>query len=484
MTKTALISFSRRLILLLFCTLVITTSALAEPASPVVSPGQQGEIYSGSIPSGDGIVSVKAVSGKLYQIPAMTPLGVVQALAGTDSIESYQIGDELILKKGILTLDGINNVSSSGDTCWFVLVNNRQLQDYLLPTQDALNTYPLKNGDIILYAFGNPTRPLSEATATMKVSIGAHSGSASQTSIVNNTTPVPTPTIESTIIPTLTPTITPTPVPTYTPVPQNPVISVPVTPTPTPEPVLQSITPVETTDPNAPVHEGSVATEEKVQKSSSSGTKDPNQPVFEDDESGDESVTESTATNTKDPNQPVFEDEESADEHKSGLKYSVPDEKTEEEISEPTETATPTQTPSSKTSASGQNILYEGTMSVPSGNVNVTADSGMDYDISANTPLGLLQMLFTDGKIGSLSISDRGMNKAGILSLTGIDDYQYGDETWFVQINDNTLKDYLNPGTDGFNIKTIGSGDVVTYYYGKQDQVAKIAKAAIYITLK
>lgn len=83
-------------------------------------------IFSGQIPYGDGNVSIRSDSGILYQVPAMTPVGIIQALAGTDMIDEYHIGDELLDKRGIFTLDGINTFLVSEEYAWFVIVNGVQ----------------------------------------------------------------------------------------------------------------------------------------------------------------------------------------------------------------------------------------------------------------------------------------------------------------------------------------------------------------------
>ncbi|MFH0966777.1 MAG: hypothetical protein V1862_03730, partial [Methanobacteriota archaeon] len=72
----------------------------------------------------------------------------------------------------------------------------------------------------------------------------------------------------------------------------------------------------------------------------------------------------------------------------------------------------------------------------------------------------------------------------GVLSFLSINDYTWGEEAWFVKVNDLILKDYINPGTEGFNIKTLKAGDKVTYYYGKQDQTPDTAKAIIEVTIE
>ncbi|MDD3573686.1 MAG: hypothetical protein PHD71_01475, partial [Methanospirillum sp.] len=139
---------------------------------PVQQVQNQVVIFSGLIPYGDGNVSIRSETGALYQIPAMTPVGIIQALAGTGMIESYNIGDELVDKRGIFTLDGINSYLVSGQEAWFVLVNGIQLREYLLPSVEGLNTYLLKDGDDVLFAYGDPTLPPSAAKALVWVQVG------------------------------------------------------------------------------------------------------------------------------------------------------------------------------------------------------------------------------------------------------------------------------------------------------------------------
>ncbi len=512
------VSFKNTAIISMVLLVMLSAAGILQSASSESTGTHLGEIYSGSIPSGDGIVSVKAASGRLYQIPAMTPLGIIQALAGTDSIESYLIGDELIAKKGILTLDGINNLSGQGDWSWYVQVNNRQLQDYLVPTQEALNSYIVKTGDVLLFAYGNPTRPLSEAGATVKVSIGSRPegvtpgapGTVLPTIQVppEPVLPVSAPSAVTPLIPvssTVPPTVPPAPVITDIPLPVPSTVppTLPPTPVMTESPVPVSgdqVSPAyedqeqnsqdEGNDPNKPVYE------DQEQNTKDEGN-DPNKPVYEDqeqntqDEGSDPNkpVYEDQEQNTKDegndPNKPVYEDgSEPAD---SGSDDDGTSEGTGgNDDEEPEDSSDGEEKPasSSRTSASGQEILFEGTFTLPSGTINVTADSGVEYDVSANTPIGLLQLLHNDNRVGTFVISDKGMNKGGILTISSIGDYYYGDEAWFVQVNNVGLKDYLNPDSDGLNIRMLQSGDSVTFYYGTMDQLPATAKAAIYVTIE
>ncbi|HWQ63122.1 MAG TPA: hypothetical protein VN429_01805, partial [Methanospirillum sp.] len=142
-----------------------------------------------------------------------------------------------------------------------------------------------------------------------------------------------------------------------------------------------------------------------------------------------------------------------------------------------------TEVSKTNSSRSGKNVLYDGSIKLPSGFVNVTAQSGEDYEVGADTPLGLLQYLATEKKISGMNVNDRGMRKGNILAIDSIGDFQYGEENWFCQVNDVTLQHFTNPGTDGLNTRKIKSGDKITFFYGKPDQAAASAKAVIYLTI-
>ncbi len=193
-------------------------------------------IFSGQIPYGDGNVSIRSESGILYQIPAMTPVGIIQALAGTGMIDSYRIGDELVDKRGIFTLDGINSYQVSGQEAWFVLVNGVQLREYLLPSVEGLNTCLLKDGDDVLFAYGDPTKPASAAKALVWVQVGNKNDVmqlfspsivmgryvVSQVPVAPEPTVVSTPApVTTTVEPTIEPTAEPTPVLTQSEEPVN-----------------------------------------------------------------------------------------------------------------------------------------------------------------------------------------------------------------------------------------------------------------------
>jgi len=243
------------LIILMFCMILPSCCSAGNPVQQVQN---QVVIFSGQIPYGDGNVSIRADSGALYQIPAMTPVGIIQALAGTGMISSYRIGDELIDKRGIFTLDGVNSYQVTEHDAWFVLVNGVQLREYLLPSVEGLNTYLLKDGDDVLFAYGDPTLPASAAKALIWVQVGSKNGvmqfvspSAmmgqyviSQMPVVSTPVPTVVPVVEATAVPSPVPTAVPvvevtavpSPVPTAVPVVE--VTAVP-SPVPTVVPVVE-----------------------------------------------------------------------------------------------------------------------------------------------------------------------------------------------------------------------------------------------------
>jgi len=137
-----------------------------------------------------------------------------------------------------------------------------------------------------------------------------------------------------------------------------------------------------------------------------------------------------------------------------------------------------------KSSQKPDRTLYSGVYALPEGTVNITVNSGMDYEIPVNTPIGLLHLLLKEGLIKNISIDDRGMHKGGILILDGINEY-FGTATkiWFVKVNGNLLEDYLVPKTDGLNIYTLVAGDTVSYYYGDPAESLVDAEAMLVVTL-
>jgi len=427
-------------------------------------------IFSGQIPYGDGNVSIRSESGILYQIPAMTPVGIIQALAGTGMIDSYCIGDELVEKRGIFTLDGINSYQVSGQEAWFVLVNGVQLREYLLPSVEGLNTRLLKDGDDVLFAYGDPTKPASAAKALVWVQVGNKNDVmqlfspsiimgryvVSQVPVSSEPTVVPTPVpVTTTVEPTIEPTVESTPVPVTTtvePTIEPTVESTPVPVTTTVEPVIEPTvvsTPVPVTTTVEPTIEPTVVSTPV--------------PVT--------TTVEPTIEPTVEP-APVL----------------TPSEEPVNETGELTNTTElieiePLPEPAIQKSTDDR-MLYSGVYALPNGTVNITDSSGIEYEIPVNTPLGLLHMLHADKKVNNLCIDDRGMHKGGILILEGINEFfNTATKVWFVRVNGRLLEDYVNPRTDGLNIYLLMAGDTISYYYGDPVGSLQDAEATIVVTL-
>jgi hypothetical protein len=466
------------LVILLICIIFPVCSGAGTSIQPVQN---QIVIFSGQIPYGDGNVSIRSDSGVLYPVPAMSPLGIIQALAGTGMIAEYHIGDELLDKRGIFTLDGINSFSVSDQDAWYVLVNGIQLREYLLPKREGLNTCLLKDGDDVLFAYGDPTLPSSSAKAFIWVQVGSKTGvmqllspSAVMGQYVISQVPVSVPAM--TAVPTPAPTVSPTvevaaeqtPTPTVDPTAE-------VTAVPTPDPTVaptEEVTAVPTPAPTvAPTVEvTAVPTLAPTIAPTVEITAVPTQaPTVA-------PTVEVTAVPTPVPNGTPT------------ANLTVSNTTNGEPINtliEPNVTGENTTTPQpTKSSQKPDRMLYSGVYALPEGTVNITVNSGMDYEIPVNTPIGLLHLLLKEGLIKNISIDDRGMHKGGILILDGINEY-FGTATkiWFVKVNGNLLEDYLVPKTDGLNIYTLVAGDTVSYYYGDPAESLVDAEAMLVVTL-
>ncbi len=475
------------LIILLFCMILPSCCSAGIPVQQVQN---QVVIFSGQIPYGDGNVSIRADSGALYQIPAMTPVGIIQALAGTGMISSYRIGDELIDKRGIFTLDGVNSYQVTEHDAWFVLVNGVQLREYLLPSVEGLNTYLLKDGDDVLFAYGDPTLPASAAKALIWVQVGSKNGvmqfvspSAmmgqyviSQIPVISTPVPTVAPVVEATVIsppvppavPDVESTAVPSPVPTTVPVVEATVVSPPVAPavpvvesTAVPSPVPTTVPVVEATVVSPPVP-AAIPVVESTAVPSPVPTTVP--------------VVEATVISTPVPPPPaevspvMTPTEEPVNE--TGNITDITD--LVEGLPEPTPTV----------QKEDNRMIYSGVLALPEGTVNVTDSSGIEYEIPVNTPLGVLHMLLIDKKIQNLCIDDRGMHKGGILILEGINEFfNTATKVWFVRVNGELLEDYAEPKTDGLNLYLLMAGDTVSYYYGNPSGSLQDAEAMIVVTL-
>lgn len=157
----------------------------ATPAEPVSNEGPE-LLYNGSIDV-EKTVSIVAASGSSYTIPGNTPLGVLQSLAQSGAISKFSVGDELMKKKGVLLLDSIENLSSDADNGWFVKVNGVRLEDVVLSEIQGLNTYPLTEGNVVLFDLGTPAGMVSESKAYLTVSVGEIRTPAPEPELTNET---------------------------------------------------------------------------------------------------------------------------------------------------------------------------------------------------------------------------------------------------------------------------------------------------------
>ncbi len=476
------------LIMLLVTIILLPCSGAGTPVQPVQN---QVVIFSGQIPYGEGNVSIRSDSGTLYQIPAMTPLGIIQALAGTGMISGYRIGDELYNKRGIFTLDGVNSYEVTGEDAWFVLVNGIQLKEYLLPSYEGLNTYLLKDGDDVLFAYGNPTMPAIAAKALIWVQVGSKNGvmqfispsammgqyMISQIPLVSTPVPTPAPIVAPTSVPVVESAVNTTPAPIVAPT-SVPVVESAVNTTPAPIVAPTSVPVVESavnTTPALSVAPTSVPVVESAVNTSPAPSVAPTSvPVVE-------SAVNTTPVPT--PTTVVTVSAEPTPEPTSVPSEVMVNDTTN--ITNASELVDGLPEPSPTTQKPEDNrMLYSGVLALTEGTVNVTVSSGIDYEIPVNTPLGVLHMLLKDSKITNLCIDDRGMHKGGILILEGINEYfNTATKIWFVRVNGTLLEDYANPKTDGLNKFLLMAGDTVSYYYGDPSGSLQDAEAMIVVTL-
>lgn len=127
-------------------------------------------LFEGNITLPDGNVTVNSSQGNNYEIPAVTPMGAILT-AASDANLSVVISDKPMEHKGILALDGINEYTYSANNTWFVVVNDYQLQEYVIPETDGMNIYTVKPGDKIGFYYGLPIKPTSEAQAAVLLTI-------------------------------------------------------------------------------------------------------------------------------------------------------------------------------------------------------------------------------------------------------------------------------------------------------------------------
>jgi len=84
-------------------------------------------------------------------------------------------------------------------------------------------------------------------------------------------------------------------------------------------------------------------------------------------------------------------------------------------------------------------LIYNGTLNTKS-EVSVKATSGETYSVNGNSPVGILEILRSDGKILNYSFDDSLMKNRGILILDGINGIKPDqDKGWYVKVNGERL---------------------------------------------
>jgi len=439
-------------------------------------------IFSGQIPAGDGNVSIRTSSGNFYQVQTMTPAGVIQALAGTGMINGYEIGDELLEKRGFLTLDGINSYQVSKNDIWFVSVNGVVLREYQFPETESINRFQLNNGDEIIFAYGDSSEPVNHAKAIIWVGLGdkdKHNSLYSQQYLysTNNLGYNPTDAVSvqqgsglPDIVSRSESIVTTTPIITS--------ISTTSNSNQTVNPVSTNTTanqPLKVTELVLPTINVSINTSVNSTINESMNQLNP-VPVLQ--------TPIPTATSIITPSLTLVVTSAPTPNITPLLTPNITPTYTPTPVI--TSEITPTDTLTPVPTISGDNrTIFNGSLIIPEGTVNVTSNNGLEYSVNTTTPIGILQRLLTDKIIKNYSINDRGMNKGGILILEGINEFFYsGKKGWFVKLNGKILDDFANPDTYGLNILSAKTGDQVSFYYGEPSRPVSEAESIISVTLE
>lgn len=422
-------------------------------SSPPHMVMNQEVIFFGQIPAGDGNVSIRTDTGAIHSVPAMSPLGIVQALAGTDIIQNYEIGDSLLQKRGIFTLDGINSYKVTGRETWTTTVNGIQLKEFSIPYEEGLNTYRLKHGDDVIFSYGDPKSPISSSKAIIRVLVGGE--------IIN--------------------------LPLFA---QQPILE--------PAPSNNQTNNENTASLSEPEPAEQVISDEQSENfnSISNTSSNPEQIT-------DENLTynQTNTSITDPPNLSEIDSTEIIKDLDPYIQESIPDSSIDEEehesqpefeednatTSEPAKETPAEEVIEDTTKQSDNRIIYAGPLQLPpvDTQVNITAENGLEYSVPTHSPIGILDALKQEQKISSYCVSDRGMKKGGILILEGVNEFFYtGTKTWFVKINGRLLEDYFDPETFGLNIIQAMTGDTVSYYYGEPSLPVTSAESVIIVTIE
>jgi len=439
---------------MVLCICILPVNSESSPPHMVMN---QEVIFFGQIPAGDGNVSIRTSTGAMHTVPAMSPIGIIQALAGTDIIQSYEIGDCLLNKRGIFILDGINSYKVAGRESWVTTVNGVQLREYLIPYEEGLNTYRLKPGDDVIFSYGDPKNPISSSRAIIRVLVGGD------------------------------------------------IINLPMF---AQQPVLVSTSSSDETNNETAFSQSMPEPDEQI--STDETTENPEDSITNTTDSSEEDRGRDLVdnqTNTSEIKLPDIsqikstkiikdiEDEENLtlesdldiviNEKNFEIVTGFKDELTD--ISESADEVLAEDVIEDSSNQTDNRIIYAGPLQLPSADitVNITAENGLEYTVPTHSPIGILDALQQQQKISSYCISDRGMKKGGILILEGVNEFFYnGTKTWFVKINGRLLEDYFDPDTFGLNIIQAITGDTVSYYYGDPSLPVSSAESVIIVTIE
>lgn len=111
-------------------------------------------------------------------------------------------------------------------------------------------------------------------------------------------------------------------------------------------------------------------------------------------------------------------------------------------------------------------VLFEGTVNLPlSETFTVTTyNSGAEYAVKKNTPLGALQKA-ADTAGFTYEVTDKKYADSGVLLLDNVGSYRRKSPgSWYAYVNGVYKDEYVNPA-DGLNVMELENGDRVEFYY-------------------
>jgi PGF-pre-PGF domain-containing protein len=401
-------------------------------------------IFEGEVTLPDENVTVTSSQGTDYSIPARTPLGALDTVAGAQGF-SYAVTDKKWADSGILMLDDIGAYPYvKGGNSWVCYVNGVALDDYGSPATDGLNVRALADGDHVNFYYGpkGVTAETAEAVVSITVDIGSGADVFFEGDVV---------------LPDENVTVTSS---------QGTDYSIPVR------------TPLGALDTVSKAGNFTYAVTDK--KWADSG-------ILMVDDIGAYPFVKGQKAWVCYVNGVLLDDY--AYPATDGLNVRALAEGDKVNYYYGPKGAT---TPENAEAAilltarlSNADILFSGEVVLDEGNVTVTSSQGTDYSIPARTPLGALDTVA--GAQGfSYAVTDKKWADSGILMLDDIGAYPYvkGGNSWVCYVNGVALDDYGSPATDGLNVRALVAGDQVNFYYGPKGVTAETAEAAVLITVR